>query len=780
MLNTLKTIYRKALKYKVYTIINIAGLSIAFALSSLLLLYAYNEYHVDGFHRNANRIYRVVNSSNGCAFTDPLLAHEIEDGFPEIEATCRVRHIDGGYYKYQDQVFDITYNMCFDSTAFRMFDFNLISGDEKKALIDPFSIVLTENSAHKIFGDADPIGKIVEYNSICKFTVTGVIKNLPSNSTFSVDAILPFHVIEYIWEGDPKKPSIVLKQRGNESFHTYIMFQKDVDVNKIESKITSFIKAKGFGQSFVLQPMPNIYFDKNDRDRWVNKGDSSTVILLFSIALGLLLISIINYINLNSAITRNNFFTLGIHKLLGADTKQIIISSFVETVLYFIVSILFASLLVSIIHEPFQNILSSNYHFATVLTLKNIALLVGVILMVAFLSGILPAHYFNRFPSASIIQKKHIGYGSSNHLNKTLIVFQFFITIIFIVAALSIEKQVSYINHKNLGFEKDLLLYVDLKSMNMNQSQSEVMKTEFLADPGIQSVSFSAGLFGDVRRGNNSTVNGISMHFRRIPTDPDYVKTMGYHIVNGRDFSWDMKADFTSQAYIINQAMAKAFEMDDPLKEQINGHPIVGVVEDFNFESIHKNIQAVALVCDPKESVWVANVRLSSNNIHGSLKHLENVFRKLKPDVPIHYTFADARIASYYEKDIQFSKLSVIFSFINIILSCVGLVGLVLFTINRRIKEIGIRKINGAKVSEVMTMLNQNFVKWICTAFIFAAPVSYYAMNKWLENFAYKTELSWWIFALAGLLALGIALLTVSWQSWRAATRNPVEALRYE
>jgi putative ABC transport system permease protein len=774
------SIFRKAVKYKTYTIINIAGLSIAFALSSLLLLYAYNEYHVDGFHRNSNRIYRVVNSNDGCAFTDPLLARETEDGFPEIEATCRVRHIDGGYYKYQDQVFDVTYNMCFDSTAFRMFDFKLVAGDVKKALIDPFSIVLTENTAHKIFGDADPMGKTLDYNSICKFTVTGVIKNLPSNSTFNVDAILPFHVIEYIWEGDPKKLSNVLKERGNESFHTYIMFQKNVNVKKIENKITSFIKEKGFGQSFVLQPMPNIYFDKNDRDRWVNKGDTSTVKLLFSIALGLLLISIINYINLNSAITRNNFFSLGIRKLLGADSKQIIISSFTETVLFFVVSIAIASLLVLIIREPFQNILSSDYHFASVLTLKNIALFAGVIFIVAFLSGIVPAYYFNRFPSATIIQKKHAGYSSSNLLNKTLIVLQFFITIIFIVAALSIEKQVNYINHKNLGFEKDLLLYVDLKSLNMNQSQSEVMKTEFLADPGIQSVSFSAGLFGDVRRGNNSMVNGVLKHFRRIPTDPDYVKTMGYHIAQGRDFSWEMKTDFTSQAYIINQAMAKAFEMDDPLKEQIDGHPIVGVIEDFNFESIHKSIQPVALVCDPTESVWAANVRLSSANIPGSLKHIEKVFKKLRPDTPLHCTFADARIASYYEKDIRFSKLSVIFSFINIILSCVGLVGLVLFTVNRRIKEIGIRKVNGANVSEVMAMLNQNFIKWICTAFILAAPVSYYAMHKWLENFAYKTELSWWIFAIAGLLALGIALLTVSWQSWKAATRNPVEALRYE
>jgi putative ABC transport system permease protein len=241
-----------------------------------------------------------------------------------------------------------------------------------------------------------------------------------------------------------------------------------------------------------------------------------------------------------------------------------------------------------------------------------------------------------------------------------------------------------------------------------------------------------------------------------------------------------MKTDETSKAYIINQSLAKAFDMKNPLQEKLNNHPIVGVVEDFNFEPVQNSVQPVALLCDPSEALWVANVRLASTDLKGSVQYIENVFNTLKPDSPFRYSFADDRIATYYQKEVQFSKLSVIFSIVNILISCIGLVGLVLFAISGRIKEIGIRKVNGAKVSEVLVMLNKDFVKWVVIAFVIATPIAYYAMNKWLESFAYKTSLSWWIFALAGLLALGIALLTVSWQSWKAATRNPVEALRYE
>jgi putative ABC transport system permease protein len=780
MINTLKTIYRKALKYKSYAAINIVGLATAFALSSLLFLHVYNEFHVDAFHHNRNRIYRVVDANDGTAFTNPLLAGELKGAFPEIEEVTRVRHNNDGYYKYENSIVDIKYDMCFDSTVFRMFDFKLIVGKEKEVLQNPFSIVLTKSISKKVFGDKDPLGQVLRYNNDCDFTVTGIIEDLPSNSTFKVDAILPFHSLAYLWDGYTGKPSNDFFIRDNGSFHTYILFKPGVNVASIENKISAFSKDKSYGQDFRLQPMSDIYFGYNNRDRWIHKGEKSMVILLMSIAIGLLVISLINYINLNSAITLNNLFSFGIKKILGARPWQVILHSIVETLMYFTASIGLATLIVILINQPFQSILAEEYHFSSLLTGTNLAIALGILLFVALISGIAPVQYFRKAPASAIIKMKHWGNGSSNLLNRPLIIVQFFIAILFIVSAITIKKQVNYINHKNLGFDKELLVYVDLKSYNLTPSEAGVLKEKLMSDSRIQNISYSSGVFGDVRRGTFAELNGKKLLYRRIPTDPDYIKTMGYKIAEGRDYSNDMKSDEASGAYIINQTLARAFEMKNPLQEKVDNHPIVGVVEDFNFEPVQNHIQPVALLYNPAEALSTANIRLASGDLKSSILYIENVFKALKPDSPFSYSFADERIATYYQKEIQFSKLSVLFSIVNILISCIGLVGLVLFACQRRIKEIGIRKVNGARVAEVMAMLNKDFIKWVAIAFVFATPVAYYAMYKWLENFAYKTTLSWWIFALAGLLALGIALLTVSWQSWRAATRNPVEALRYE
>ena len=780
MLNIFKIIYRKALKYKSYTIINIAGLSVSFALSALLLLYVYNEFHVDEFHHNRDRMYRVVDAGDGTAFTNPLLAGELKSAFPEIEEVTRVRHNGNGFYKYENSAVDIPYDMCFDSTAFRMFDFKLIEGSEDEALKNPFSIILTKSIARKIFGDTDPLGQILRYNNICDFTVTGVMEDLPSNSTFNVDAILPFSVLAYLWDGDPGNKSDALTNRDNGSFHTYIMFRRNVDVASIENKITTFCSEKSYVQDFKLQPMSDIYFGYNNRDRWIHKGDKSAVILLMSIAIGLLIISIINYINLYSAVTQNNLFGLGIRNILGQKHLQAIVDSVLETLLYFAFSIGLATEIVLLINHPFQNILATDYHFSSLFTKANIVVGICIVFLIALISGIIQVYYVKKVPASSLIKAKHFGKGTSKFLNKPLIIIQFSIAIIFIVSAISIKKQVYYINHKDLGFDKDLLVYVDTRWYNLTSSEADVLKEKLIKDSRIKNVSFSSGLFGDVRQGTVYELNGKKILYRRIPTDADYIKTMGYKIVEGRDFSTDIKSDETMKTYIINQTLVKDFEMKNPLQESLNSHRIIGVVEDFNFEPLQNNIQPVALVCDPSAAHWIANIRFNSSDLKGSVQYIEKAFKTLNPDSPFRYSFANDRIAEYYKKEVQFSKLSTIFSAVNILISCIGLIGLVLFAISGRTKEIGIRKVNGARVSEVLVMLNKDFTKWVLIAFVIATPVAYYAMDKWLGSFAYKTTLNWWIFALAGIMAVGITLLTVSLQSLRTAIRNPVEALRYE
>ncbi len=591
MINLFKTIYRKALKYRSYTLINIVGLSIAFALSSLLLLYVYNEFHVDAFHHNRDRIYRIVDAVDGTAFTHPLLAGELKNAFPEIEEATRVRHNDDGCYKYQNAVVDIRYDMCFDSTVFRMFNFKLIAGTPKETLQNPFSIVLTKSISRKIFGNKDPLGQVLRYNNLLDFTVTGIIEDLPSNSTFSVDAILPFHMLAYIWDGNQgNKPSNDFFIRDNGSFHTYIMFNPNVDVASVENKITAFCKDKSYNQDFKLQPMKGIYFGYNNRDRWIHKGEKSTVILLMSIAFGLLIISIINYINLNSAVTLSNLPIFGIRKILGAKSGQIILNSIVETLLYFIISIGLATLIVLAINKPFQNILAEEYHFSTLLNGTNLTVAFVLLSFIAIISGAVSVFHFRMAPASSIIKMKRLGTSSSNLFNKPLIIVQFIIAILFITSAIIIKKQVNFINHKNLGFDKELLVYVELKSYNLTLSEAEVLKEKLVANPSIQSVSYASGIFGDVRRGMTAELNGKKLLYRRIPADYDYVKTMKYKIAEGRDFSKDMKTDETSSAYIINQTLAKAFEMENPLQEKLNDHPIVGVVEDFNFEPVQNSI----------------------------------------------------------------------------------------------------------------------------------------------------------------------------------------------
>ena len=781
MKNIFVSILRKSIKNKTYTIINIVGLSIALALSSLLFLYAYNEYNVDSFHEKKLRIHRIVNSKDGCAFTGPMLAQELKEKFPEIEAVTRVRHNNNGYFKYKNEICNIRFDMCFDSSALNIFNFNLIAGNKTDALKNQFSIILTESAARNIFGKANPIGQTLQYNKVFNFTVTGVMQDLPASSTFSIDAIIPFHALEYLWEGDPKNPSNILKERNNESFHTYILFKPNIDVRNIEKKITNFIDINSFGSDFKLQSLPNIYFEKNDRDRWVKKGDLSMVNLLLFIAIGLLAISIINYINLNTAITVNNLFSVGIKKLLGAKLWQLLIFSVIETFMFLATSIIFSAFILLFIKTPFLNILSVDYEFESLITLHSITILIAIILLVTILPGALLVHYFKRYTPIAIINKKHTIINSDNPLNKTLIIIQFSITIIFIVSTLFIVKQVQFIKHKNLGFQKEQLIYVDIKSLNLKQSAAEILKKDLLSIPSIKCVSFSAGYFGDVRRGMSSTVNELTKHYRRIHTDPDYIQTMGFRILEGRDFMWNMHTDLTNEPYLINQAMANTFELNNPLNEKIDGHEIVGVIENFHFEPVHKNIQPLVVVCNPGLANWIINIKLSSNNINNSISQIENIFKQNAPDNPFSFSFADDRINSFYQKEKQFSQLSIIFSIINICISCVGLIGLVLLTINRRIKEIGIRKAaGGAKTYEILSMLNKDLLKLVAISFVIASPIAWYAMKIWLENFAYKTELSWWIFALAGIITTLIALITVSWQSWRAATRNPVESLRYE
>ena len=380
-------------------------------------------------------------------------------------------------------------------------------------------------------------------------------------------------------------------------------------------------------------------------------------------------------------------------------------------------------------------------------------------------------------PNPGIVKKDR------NFVRQSLVVFQFAISIALIISASVISKQLIFFNQKDLGFNNQQIVYAKLNG-NLYGKSYRTFKEKLLKSPNIQSVSGSQNELGQICVTLDREINGTKRYFQELPVDPDFIGTMGLKLVQGRNFSWDMQTD-PYQTLIISETAVKAFGLDSSnvIGTEIFMYDrvakVVGVVKDFYFQSFHHQLDPFMLFYHPG-SIGTVNIKISGNNIPGTIKYINDVWNEFSPEIPFEYHFLDKTYEELYKQDRQFSKIILAFLLVSILIACMGLLGLVSFTTIRRTKEIGVRKVNGATISEVLVLLNRDFVKWVGIAFVIACPVAYFAMNKWLENFAYKTTLSWWIFALAGLLALEIALLTVSWQSWKAATRNPVEALRYE
>ena len=770
-----KLIYRKTIHNKFTSFINIFCMSIAFGLALTLFLYVQREFSIDKYNTKKDRIVRLINE-DGSVWTNTLMGGWVKNKFPEVKQFVRTRNNETCLITYNDEDYLFKGNMLMDSSVFDVFDFNLMMGNKKTVLSDPFSVVLTQKTAKQIFGDKNPIGETISFNKTWDHTVTGVMADIPGNSTFNIDLIFPFHAIKYHWKDSINDPYNVLKERYNSSFHTYLLFDKKTDVMNAQEKICTDLK-KEFDGGMKFQPLTDIYFDVNIGDRWLNKGSKSTVLILLSIAIGLIIISVFNFINLSSASSINYLPTLGIRKTIGSGKLNLIKQYFIENSLYLLFSLILGFFIVILIIPYLNNLLHT--HLSAFLWFKpfNLKILIGLFCGLFLITGIYPVWLISKKLNVAHVKGSTLPSTNSGGRN-ILVPAQFIFTIIFIIAAITITKQIIFIKNKDLGFSKDRLLYVIMNTEK--EINTDLFKEELLKNPDIKNVSLSAGLFGDIRRGNTIRIDDRNIHFNRIYTDPDYVNTLGYKIIQGRNFSYDIKSDFNTNAYIINETMAKMCGFKNPLDETIFNHPIVGVVKDFNIEPLQKAITPIAFVCNPARSKWVVNIKLANDNLEKDLNNINNIWNKINPDFPMLYSFADDRIVSYYQKEIQFSKLSILFSFISVLLSCFGLIGLVMFTIQNKTKEIGVRKVTGAKVSEILAMLNVRFIKWMVIALIIACPLAHKIMLSWLDNFAYKTSLAWWIFAVAGIIVLLITMLTVSLQSMNSARKNPVEALRYE
>ncbi len=780
------------LRHRLFTVLNLSGLTIGLTCVFIILAWIYNEAGYDKFNTNYADIYQI-NFQNqkgemSMAGTPNPLAPVIEDEIANIELAARLRNAPGFAFKYKDNMYFEENGITADPQFFRMFSFPTLYGDPVKALDQMYGIVITESFAKRYFGNEDPLGKEIQIRGSEFVTIKAVIKDLPPQSHIQFDYVLPQKLLEqYHFCG---------LEWGDPNFRTYVLLTPGSDPESAGQEITRVAKSKGMPHlqsgeiSASLRPLGSIYLDYSVNNRLGETGDYRYLYIFGSVALLILLLACINFVNLTVSMFAKRQKSTSVAKVCGASRKMVFLNNVTENAVLIIVAFILSIIAVGFVRTPFQNMIGKAFG-EHIFTGEFTGIVALVLIFTLFLCTIYPAVVFSRAKAIELMNRYN---KQKSGVLKSMVVFQNVIAVLLIVAAIGVNKQMQFISHKKLGFETDQIAYTYLRG-NINQKIS-VVRHSLTENPNITEISLKDCLPYRQVNGtvgiswkqngewqNQNTSHPVGMETTRI--DDHYLDMMNVEFVAGRNFSKEISAD--KQNYIVNEEAVRLMGLKEPVGAEFSLYgkkgEIVGVIKDTYFKSLHQKVnpQVFHLYNNEAEESYFSSLFFRINgDIPATIDFVENIWTENNPGIPFEYHFLNQDYEDLYRKDNQIAGILNFFTMLAVFIACLGLFGQAAISSENKIKEIGIRKVNGAKVSEILTMLNKDFVTWVVVAFVIATPVAYYAMSKWLENFAYKTNLSWWIFALAGLLALGIALLTVSWQSWRAATRNPVEALRYE
>ncbi|SES89296.1 putative ABC transport system permease protein [Draconibacterium orientale] len=785
-------IIRSLLKHKLFSVLNLLGLTIGLTCVFIILAWIYNETEYDKFNTNYTDIYQI-NFKNqkeemSMAGTPNPLAPVIEDEIANVKLAVRLRNAPGFAFKYKENMYFEENGITADPQLFRMFSFQSLYGDPVKALEQVEGIVITESFAKRYFRNEDPLGKEIQIRGKEFVTIYAVIKDLPSQSHIQFDYVLPqklleqYHFCGLLW-GDP-------------NFRTYVLLTPGSDPENTGQEITRVAKSNGMPHlqsgeiSAYLRPLGSIYLDYSVNNRLGETGDFRYLYIFGSVALLILLLACINFVNLTVSMFAKRQKATSVAKVCGASRKTVFLNSIAENAALIIVSFILAIIVIGVVRAPFQNMIGKPFN-EHIFTPRFIGIMALVLFFTLTLCTIYPALVFSRAKAIELMNRYN---KQKSGVLKSMVVFQNVIAVLLIVAAIGVNKQMQYINHKKLGFETDQIAYTYLRG-NINQKIS-VVRHSLSENPNITEISLKdcppfSQVNGTVgiswkQNGewqNQNTAHPVAMETTRI--DDHYLEMMNVEFVAGRNFSNEITAD--KQNYIVNEEALRLMGLTDPVGAEFSLYGkkgiILGVIKDTYFKSLHQKVnpQVFHLYNNEAEESYFSSLFFRiSGDIPATIEFVENIWTENNPGIPFEYHFLNQDYEDLYKKDNQIAGILNFFTLLAVFIACLGLFGQAAISSENKIKEIGIRKVNGAKVAEILTMLNKDFIKWVVIAIGIATPIAWYAMNKWLENFAYKTTLSWWIFALAGVLALGIALLTVSWQSWRAATRNPVESLRYE
>jgi len=787
IIQNFKLALRGLLKNKLGAGINILGLMVGMTVSLLIFSYVRKEKSTDQFIPDVENIYILTNKDY------PSLSKKqadlIKEKMPEIE------NITFGGAEWSQQVFFSNNNnnykiknlMVADSCFFRVFQFEPVWGDPASALNATNKVVITRSLAKKIFGNENPVGKTLGYNTTYfqneLLEVSAVINDLPQNSSWHFEAVLSIQT-NYKLGWYVRN----LQNWGSQNYQVFCRVNNHLSKTVLNTKLAALPldavpETYKDHIAFGVFPFNKVYFDYPILDI-VKHGNRYTLSIIQIIGILILLLACVNYINMVTAQREIRHKKIGIILTQGAGKRKIVEMLTAESGLVLTIAIILTLFLSWALLGSLNGTTDSRFTFQYLVSGWNLLILSVMFLFTLIVTGIIPGYFFSK-QKASVLLKKQSAGTKGNLMRNGLLVFQFTISILLISGILLMNKQNRYLNSTDPGFQKENIIYAGT-SPNI-QDNIQAFKNELKKIPAITDITFSTEPIGNIKENwammlyNKGEEKEIE--FAKFTVTPNFFDFFGISLKQGRPFNENSSRN---TEIIFNETSMRNFNIekisDARLVVGSKKGAIVGVSEDFNFESLHVPIRAAGFLCSG-ESDEVIYLKMNTENytaFHDAMNSVENVWNKISPNFPMEINYLDASWESLYIKDRQFQKILSYATIISIILSCLGLIGLTFFVMEQRTKEIGVRKVNGATISEILIMLNNDFIKWIAMAFVIACPITWYAMNKWLENFAYKTNLSWWIFALAGLLVLGIALLTVSWQSWRAATRNPVEALRYE
>jgi putative ABC transport system permease protein len=808
--NFFKTAIRNIVKHKVYSFINYVGLTCGLALALLIIAYVRNETSYDQFHKNAARLYRfgyTVSNGMKIASTPPPIAPALKDYYPEVEEVARMygRNVSISMPN-GTEAFEETNVVFADSAITKMFSFDFLKGNPKRALHDKFTVLINEKMATKYFGNKNPVGESLLFSGQQSFKVIGVVKDFPENSHIRFNMLVPY---DDMFDLEDEKTEQVLRNNLAMNFvishsYTYVLLKEGATPDHINSTMGDFLKKNAnpnllVGQIFDLMAVTDLHLKSNYQGEPTPTNSMTNIYIFIGVGILTLLIAAINYINLSTAQSFNRMKEIGLRKILGSAKSQLITQFLAESFIFCLAALLM-SYLIFYLALPQLNVLTGkNLLFTSVLDIKLIFLSIAMLLVLTFLAGGYPAYFVTKFESVNALKGGDQKGGRKQIFRKVLVVFQLAIACMLLSGALLIVKQLNFLEDRPLGYQKEHIINIPLQSQNINgyfQQGDSTFKVRLQTfrdlieqQSGVRQTTLSSGspsagvvFRGTIPEGFTKEDNIFSAN---LATDYNFLDAFDIQLVAGRSFSKDYGTD-PQEAFIVNETAVKEFKWETPQKalgKEINREgkkgKVVGVIKDFNFMSLTTAISPLLLSIDQNQFNTLS-IKFENANVEKTITTLESEWNKIFPEKAFEYTFLDEQLNQQYADFKNFGAIIQTFSGIAILIACLGVYGLVLFTVQRKVKEIGVRKVLGATVPSILKLVYKDFALLIVIGFLIAVPVSYYFINQWLDNFVYRTSIDFLTYAISLLVVLVIVSLTISYQSIPAAQANPVNSLRVE